>query len=162
VALVLATRLTAAALGCSWSPFSPLAALEGRPAGVVAAAAALALLAALLWLAVRPAGDDLLRLAADGVTVTVAGEALAAALAGEAGGAHPDVVRVRLALGLRGATLRGRATVLARPLADAGAVRAAVAAALGAAATAALGRPLDELDVRVRVLRVRDLRRQLR
>lgn len=141
VSLALAARLTAAALGCDWSPFSLVAPLERGVVGVLVSAVVLVAVALLLWLAARPGGEERLRLAADGATIVVAREALAAALAREAEAAHPDVVRVRLALGVRGAVLRGRATVLARPLADAEAVRAAPGRPRCAGAPPARARP---------------------
>ena len=83
-------------------------------------------------------------------------------LAGSAAGrSHPDVVRAAVELSSRGAALRARVRVHARPLADAGAVGAAVDEAVRRQVVRLSGAELGRLDVRVSVLKVRQLVRYL-
>ena len=71
------------------------------------------------------------------------------------------MVRAEVELFKRGAGLRGRVTVWARPLADSGAVGGAVDAAVRRQVSRLTGRELERLDVRVKVLKVTQLVRYL-
>ena len=71
------------------------------------------------------------------------------------------MVRAEVELFKRGAELRGRVPVWARPLADADAVRDAADAAVRRQVARVTGRDLARLDVRVKVLKVTQLARHL-
>lgn len=161
MALLFAMRLLAAAFGSDFSPFSYV-----TPGGHAFLAwlllSGMIVLAGLVWLVVRhdadalwlssPAGDG-------GVLVPTADLERPAGAA--AGRSHPDVVRAEVELSARGAVLRGRVSVSARPLADAAAVGAAVDAAVRRQVTRLSGGELERLDVRVKVLKVTQLVRHL-
>jgi hypothetical protein len=159
--LLFAIRLVAAAFDSDFSPFSYI-----TPGGHAFLAWLLLLgmivLAGLIWLVLRhdadalwlpsPAGDG-------GVLVPTADLERPAGSA--AARSHPDAVRAVVELSARGATLRGRVRVYARPLADAGAVGAAAETAVRRQVARLGGVELERLDVRVKVLKVTQLVRHL-
>jgi hypothetical protein len=122
----------------------------------------MAVLAALVWLVLRHDTDSvwLASPAGDG-GVLVPNEDLERPASSAAIRSHPDVVRSEVELSRRRSTLRGRVTVWARPLADAGAVGEAVDAAVRRQITRLTGRELERVDVRVKVLKVTQLARHL-
>jgi hypothetical protein len=71
------------------------------------------------------------------------------------------VLRAEVEFSARRSVLRGRVTVWARPLADAGAVRDAVDGAVRRQVARLTGRELERLDVRVKVIKVTQLARYL-
>lgn len=161
VALLFAVRLVAAALDHDFSPFTYI-----TPSGHALLAWLLLLgmvvLAGLVWMVLRHDADSLwLPSSSGGGGVLVPTADLERPAGSAAGRSHPDVVRAVVELSSRGAALRGRVTVYARPLADAGAVGGAVDAAVRRQVTRLSGRELERLDVRVRVLKVTQLVRHL-
>ncbi|MGE5229753.1 MAG: hypothetical protein ACM3MJ_08545 [Deltaproteobacteria bacterium] len=123
---------------------------------------AMVVLAGLVWLVLRQDADSLwLPSPAGEGGVLVPNEALERPAASASGRSHPDVVRAEVVFFKRGAGLRGRVTVWARPLADAGVVGGAVDAAVRRQVARLTGRELERLDVRVKVLKVTQLVRHL-
>jgi hypothetical protein len=161
VALLFAMRLVAAAFNCDFSPFSYI-----TPGGHAFLAWLLLLgmvvLATLIWLVLRHDDDTLwLPSAAGDGGVLVPSADLERPAGSAAGRSHPDVVRAAVELSARGAAVRGRVRVYARPLADAGAVGGAVDAAVRRQVARLSGAELERLDVRVKVLKVTQLARHL-
>ncbi len=161
VALLFAIRLAAAALDRDFSPFPYV-----TPGGSHALLAwllllAMAVLAGLVWLVLRHDADALWLPSPAGGGVLVPAGDLERPAVSATGRSHPDVVRAEVELFIRGAELRGRANVWARPLADAGVVRAAADAAVRRQVARLTGRELARLDVRVKVLKVTQLARHL-
>lgn len=123
---------------------------------------AMVVLAGLVWLVLRHDSDSLwLASPAGDGGVLVPNEALQRPAAAASGRSHPDVVRAEVEFYKRGANLRGRVTVWARPLADASVVGGAVDAAVRRQVARLTGRELERLDVRVKVLKVAQLVRYL-
>ena len=154
-------RLVAAAFDCDFSPF-PYITPNGHALLAWLLLLDMVAIAGLVWLVLRhdagalwlaaPAGDG-------GILVPTADlERLAGSAASRS---HPDVVRAEVELSARGATLRGRVKVHARPLADAGAVSGAVDAAVRRQVARLSGREIERLAVRVKVLKVTQLVRYL-
>jgi hypothetical protein len=151
----------AAALGHDFSPFPYI-----TPGGHAFLAWLLLLgmvaLAVLVWLVLRHDAEALwLPSAAGDGGVLVPAADLERPAGSAAGRAHPDVVRAAVELSGRGAGVRGRVRVYARPLADAGVVRGAVDEAVRRQVARLTGAELERLDVRVRVLKVTQLVRHL-
>jgi hypothetical protein len=154
-------RLVAAAFDCDFSPFAYI-----TPGGHAFMAwlllSAMIVLAGLVWLVLRHDADAiwLPSSAGDGGVLVPAADL--ERLAGSAAGrSHPDVVRAAVELSSRGAALRARVRIHARPLADAGAVGAAVDEAVRRQVVRLSGAELGRVDVRVSVLRVKQLVRYL-
>ena len=125
--LLFAIRLVAAALGRNFSPFPYITPGGGHALLAWLLLLAMAVLAGLVWLVLRHDADALWLVAAAGDGgVLVASEDLERLVAAAAGRAHADVVRAEAELRQRGAEVRGRVHVWARPLADAAIVGAAV------------------------------------
>ena len=128
---------------------------------------AMVVLAGLVWLVLRHDSDSLWLASpaggggGGGGGVLVPNEALERPAAAASGRSHPDVVRAEVEFFKRGADLRGRVTVRARPLADASVVGGAVDAAVRRQVARLTGRELERLDVRVKVLKVTQLVRFL-
>jgi hypothetical protein len=155
-------RLTAAAFDCDFSPFPYVTPGGGHALLAWLLVLAMAVLAGLVWLVLRHDSDSLWlpSTAGDGGVLVPSGD-LERPAASAAGRAHPDVVRAEVELYKRGAELRGRATVWARPLANADAVREAADAAVRRQVARVTGRDLARLSVRVKVLKVTQLARHL-
>jgi len=162
VALLFAMRLTAAAFDCDFSPFPYITPGGGHALLAWVLLLGMAVLAGLVWLVLRHDADALwLASPAGGGGVLVPAGDLERPATSGAVRSHPDVVRAEVEFSERGAELRGRVTVWARPLADAGAVRDAADAAARRQVARLTGRELARLDVRVKVLRVTQLARYL-
>ena len=154
-------RLVAAALDKDFSPFSYITP-NGHALLAWLLAIGMVVLAGLIWLVLRHDTDALwLASPAGDGGVLVPNEDLERPAASAAGRAHPDVVRTEVAFSRSRAALRGRVTVWARPLADAGAVGDAVDEAVRRQVTRLTGRELERLNVRVKVLKVTQLARYL-
>lgn len=162
VAALFAVRLIAVSAGWEFSPFSYI-----TPDGAHALLAwllviGMAVLAGLIWMVLRHDADALWLAspAGDGGALVPKAD-LERLVASAATRAHPDVVRAEVQLSQRGAELRGRVQVWARPLAD----PALVSAVVEEAARRQVGRltrsELGRAGVRVRVLRVTQLVRYL-
>jgi len=160
VALLFAMRLTAAAFGCSFSPFTYLWASADPAVLAWVLGGALIALALLLWLVLRH-GQEMVWLAAADGGVLLPAAALSRPATTVATSSHPDVVRAEVDVYGRGGALRARARILARPLADVAAVRDAVEPAVRRAVVRRTGRDLERVDTRVRVLAIRQLARYL-
>ncbi len=158
--MLFATRLTAAAFGCGFSPFAYLSLSDDAVVLAWLLGAALVILAVLIWLVLRH-GEETLWLASATGGALVPAAALEQPAAAAATASHPDVVRAEVSLTGRGGALRARAHVLARPLADAATVKEAVEPAVRARFARLAGRDIDRVDVRVRVLTVSQLGRYL-
>ncbi len=155
-------RLTAAAFDCDFSPFPYVT--PGGDHTVLAwmLLMAMVVLAVLVWLVLRHDADSLWLAAGSGAGgVLVATSEVERPASSSAARSHPDAVRAEVELSQRGADLRGRVQVWARPLADAAVVGAAADAAVRRQVSRLTGRDLARLDVRVRVLKVRQLARYL-
>ena len=154
-------RLVAAAFDCDFSPF-PYITPNGHALLAWLLALGMVVLAGLVWLVLRHDTDAiwLASPAGDG-GVLVPNADLERPASSAAGRAHPDVVRTEVEFSRRRAALRGRVTIWARPLADPAAVRDAVDPAVRRQITRLTGRELERLDVRVKVLKVRQLARYL-
>jgi len=162
VALLFAMRLTAAAFDCDFSPFPYITPGGGHALLAWVLLLGMAVLAGLVWLVLRHDADALwLASPAGGGGVLVPAGDLERPATSGAVRSHPDVVRAEVEFSERGAELRGRVIVWARPLADAGAVRDAADAAARRQVARLTGRELARLDVRVKVLRVTQLARYL-
>jgi len=160
VSLLFAMRLTAAAFSCDFSPFGYLPYRDDHVVQAWLLVAGLAVLAVLAWLVLRHDETMLWLPGADGGTLVRADDLERPAGVAVRRG-HPDVVGVDVSLAVRRGVLRGRASVRARPLADAGAVGAAVEEVLRGEIARLTERELDPLRVRVRVLTVPQLKRHL-
>jgi len=162
VALLFAMRLTAAAFDCDFSPFPYVTPGGGHALLAWLLLLAMAVLAGLVWLVLRHDADALWLPSPDGGGgVLVLSDDLERPAGSAVGRSHADVVRAEVELFKRGADLRGRVDVWARPLADADAVRDAAGEAVRRQVARLTGRDLARLDVRVRVLRVTQLARHL-
>ena len=156
-----AVRLVAAALGHGFSPF-PYITPDGHALLAWLLLAGMVALAALVWLVLRhDAAAVWLPSAAGDGGVLVRTTDLERPAGSAAARSHPDVVRAAVELSSRGARLRGRVSVQARPLADAGVVRGAVDEAVRRQVARLTGSELERLNVRVRVLKVTQLVRYL-
>jgi hypothetical protein len=159
--LLFAMRLVAAAFDCDFSPFAYI-----TPGGHAFLAwlllSGMIVIAGLIWLVLRHDADALWLPSSSGSGGVLVPTADLERPAGSAAGrSHPDAVRAVVELSARGTALRGRVRVYARPLADAGAVRAAVDAAVRRQVARLSGGELERLDVRVKVLKVTQLARYL-
>lgn len=162
VAALFAIRLVAAALKSDFSPFPYITPGSDHALLAWLLLLAMAVLAGLVWLVLRHDADALWLASPVGDGgVLVPREYLERLASVAAGRSHEDVVRAEVVLSQRGAELRGRANVWARPLANAEVVRDTVDAAVRGRLVRLAGRDLARLDVRVRVLRVRQLARHL-
>jgi hypothetical protein len=161
VALLFAIRLAAAAFNRDFSPFPYVTPGGGHALLAWLLLLAMAVLAGLVWLVLRHDTDALWLPSPAGGGVLVPADDLERPAASATGRCHPDVVRAEVEFFKRGAELRGRVNVWARPLADAGAVREAADAAVRRRVARLTGRDLARLDVRVKVLRVAQLARHL-
>ena len=162
MALLFAMRLVAAAFDCDFSPFKYITPGGGHALLAWLLVLAMAVLAGLVWLVLRhDAGDLWLPSAAGDGGVLVPSGDLERPAASAAVRAHADVVRAEVELGRRGADLRGRVDVWARPLAGSEGVAGAVDEAVRRQVARLTGRDLGRLDVRVRVLKVTQLARHL-
>ena len=119
-------------------------------------------LAALIWMVLRHDSGALWLAseAGDGGVLVPKGD-LERLVSSAAGRSHADVLRAEAELWRRGGELRGRVQVVARPLADAALVGAAVEERTRRQAARLTGLELSRVDVRVRVLQVRQLLRYL-
>lgn len=155
-------RLTAAAFDRDFSPFPYITPGGGHALLAWLLVLAMAVLAGLVWLVLRHDSDALWlpSSSGDGGVLAPAGD-LERPASSAAGRAHPDVVRAEVELSMRGAELRGRVTVWARPLASPDAVRDAADAAVRRQVARVTGRDLARLSVRVKVLKVTQLARRL-
>ena len=154
-------RLVAAAFDCDFSPF-PYITPNGHSLLAWLLVLAMAVLAGLVWLVLRHDADALWLASPAGDGGVLAPKAdLERLVSSAAARAHPDVVRAEAELWQRGAELRGRVRVWARPLADAEIVRASVEAAARRQTGRLTQTELGRADVRVRVLKVTQLARYL-
>jgi hypothetical protein len=150
------------AAGWDFSPFDYVTPSSGHALLAWLLVIAMAVLAGLVWLVLRHEADALwLASPAGDGGVLVPKSDLERLVSSAAVRAHPDVVRAEAELWQRGAELRGRVRVWARPLADAESVRAAVEAAARRQSGRLTQSELGRADVRVRVLRVTQLVRHL-
>jgi hypothetical protein len=155
-------RLTAAAFDCDFSPFSYLTPGNSHAVLAWALLAAMAVLALLVWLVLRHDADSLWLVAGAGAGgVLVSSAEIERPTASSATRCHPDALRAEVELSQRGADLRGRVQVWARPLADTAVVGGAADAAVRRQVSRLTGRDLARLDIRVRVLKVTQLARYL-
>ena len=160
VALLFAMRLTAAAFGCTFSPFPYLGIPADHALRAWLLAGVVVALAVLVWLVLRH-GEETLWLpgeAGGGVLVP------AAALAGLAEGAacrHPEVVRAAAALRVRRGVVGGSVRVYGRPLADRARLAAEVELAVRERLARVTGSAPGRLVVRPRILTVPQLKRYL-
>ena len=154
-------RLTAAAFSHDFSPFPYITPGDGHALLAWLLLLGMAVLAGLVWLVLRHDADALWLPSPAGGGVLVPSEDLERPASSATGRSHPDVVRAEVEFFKRGAELRGRVNVWARPLADAGAVRDATDAAVRRQVARLTGRDLERLDVRVKVLKVTQLARHL-
>jgi hypothetical protein len=162
VAALFAVRLVAVAVGWDFSPFPYITPSNGHSLLAWLLVLAMAVLAGLIWMVLRHDADALwLASPAGDGGVLVPKADLERLVSSAVGRAHPDVVRAEADLWQRGGELRGRVRIWARPLADAEVVRAAVAEAARRQAVRLTQSELGRADVRVSVLRVRQLVRYL-
>jgi len=154
-------RLVAAAFDCDFSPF-PYITPNGHALLAWLLAIAMVVLAGLVWLVLRHDAEAVwLASPAGAGGVLVPNADLERPASSAAGRAHPDVLRTEVEFSARRSALRGRVTVWARPLADAGAVRDAVDGAVRRQVARLTGRELERLDIRVKVIKVTQLARYL-
>jgi hypothetical protein len=162
VAALFAIRLVAVAAGWAFSPFDYITPSSGHALLAWLLVIAMAVLAGLVWLVLRHDADALWLASPAGDGGVLAPKAdLERLVSSAAVRAHADVVRAEAELWQRGAELRGRVHVWARPLADAESVRAAVEAAARRQTGRLTQTELGRADVRVRVLKVAQLVRYL-
>jgi hypothetical protein len=153
-------RLVAAAFDRDFSPF-PYITPGGHALLAWLLLLGMVVLAGLVWLVLRHDAGAVWLPSPAGGGVLVPTADLERPAGSSARRSHPDVVRAEVELSARGATLRGRVRVHARPLADSAAVSSAVDAAVRRQVMRLSGRELERLDVRVKVLKVRQLVRYL-
>jgi len=162
VSLLFAMRLTAAAFDCDFSPFPYLTPGDDHTVLALLLLSAMIVLALLIWLVLRHDADALwLASGAGAGGVLVATSEVERPASSSATRCHPDALRAEVELSQRGADLRGRVQVWARPLADAAAVSGVADAAVRRQVARLTGRDLARLDVRVRVIKVKQLVRYL-
>ena len=160
VALLFAMRLTAAALGCAFSPFPYLGVPADHASRAWLLAGVVIVLGVLVWLVLRH-GEETLWLrgeAGGGVLVPAAG---LARLAEDAACRHPEVVSAAAALRVRGGAVGGRVRVCGRPLADPARLAAEVELAVRERLAQVVGVAPARLVVRPRILTVPQLKRYL-
>ena len=159
VALMFAMRLTAAAFGCEFSPFTYLGISAVHATRAWLLAGVIAVLAVLLWLVLRH-GEETLWLpgTAGGVLVPAAALAL---LAAEAACRHPEVVRAEATLRVREGAPDGTVRVYGRPLADPARLAAEIELAVRERLALVVGVAPLRLAVRPRILTVPQLKRHL-
>ncbi len=143
VALLFAVRLIAAAFNWDFSPFPYITPGGGHALLAWLLLLAMAVLAGLVWLVLRHDADALWlpSPAGDGGVLVPSGD-LERPATSAAVRSHPDVVRAEVEFSKRGAELRGRVIVWARPLADPDAVRGAADAAVRRQVARLTGRDL--------------------
>jgi hypothetical protein len=159
VALLVAMRCIAVALGSSFWPLAGMSVTQAADRIALLAVAlvvALVLLVLVLW-----SHDEGIEVASgEHGAIVIDGEALAA-FARDAVAHHPDVVNVDAAARMRGGVLIPEAYVVVRPLADSGALRAEFQRRIRESLTAATGLEVGEPRLHLKVLTVRRLRRYL-
>ncbi|HTX68894.1 MAG TPA: hypothetical protein VMH50_07070 [Thermoleophilia bacterium] len=162
VAVLFALRLVAVVVGWDFSPFPYITPGGGHALLAWLLLLAMAVIAALIWMVLRHDADALWLPSAtgDGGVLVPRGD-LERLVSSAAGRAHADVVRADAELWQRGAELRGRVQVRARPLASGEAVGTAVDEAARRQVSRLTGLDLGRCDVRVKVLRVKQLVRHL-
>jgi hypothetical protein len=155
-------RLVAAAFDCDFSPFPYITPGGGHALLAWLLLLAMVVLGALVWMVLRHDADALWLVSAAGDGgVLVPKEDLERLVTAAAGRAHADVVRAEVELWQRGADLRCRVRIWARPLAGAEAVGTAVDEAARRQVARLTGLDLGRCDVRVKVLQVTQLARYL-
>ena len=159
VALLYVVRLTAAALGWTFSPFRYLGIAADHASRAWLLAAVVIALAVLVWLVLRH-GEETLWLPGEAGGVLVPADALAR-LAEEAARRHPEVVRAEAVLRVRGGAVDGTIRVCGRPLADRARLAAEVEPAIRERLTRVVGAAPASLVVRPRILTVPQLKRYL-
>ena len=159
MALLFAVRLTAAALGCDFSPFTYLGLPADHGSRAWLLAGVVVVLAVLLWLVLRH-GEETLWLRGEAGGVLVPAAALAR-LAEEAASRHPEVVRADAALRVRDGAPGGTVRVYGRPLTDPARLAAEVELAVRERLARVIGVAPARLVVRPRVLTVPQLKRYL-
>jgi hypothetical protein len=159
VALLLAVRLTAAALGYAFSPFTYLGLPADHGSRAWLLAGAVVVLAVLLWLVLRH-GEETLWLRGEAGGVLVPAAALAR-LAEVAASRHPEVVRAVAAVRVREGAPGGTVRVYGRPLTDPARLAAEVESAVRERLARITGVAPARLVVRPRVLTVPQLKRYL-
>lgn len=159
VALLFTVRLTAAAFGSDFSPFSYLSITADHAAQAWLLAGVVVVLAALVWLVLRH-GDETLWLPGDAGGVLVPAAALAR-LAEQAACKHPEVVRAEAVLRVREGAPGGTVRVYGRPLADRARLAAEVEPAVRERLTRVVGIAPARLVVRPSILTVPQLKRHL-
>jgi hypothetical protein len=162
VAALFAVRLVSVAAGWDFSPFTYITPSSAHSLLAWLLVIAMAVLAGLIWLVLRHDTDALwLASSAGNGGVLLPKSDLERLVGNAAGRAHPDVVRAEAELWQRGAELRCRVQVWARPLAAADGVSSAVEEAVRRQVARLTQSDLGRADVRVRVLRVTQLVRHL-
>ena len=159
VALLFAMRLTAAALGCAFSPFPYLGVPADHGSRAWLLAGVVIVLGVLLWLVLRH-GDEALWLPGEAGGVLAPAAALTR-LAEEAACRHPEVVRAAAALRVRRGVVGGSVRVYGRPLADRARLAAEVELAVRERLARVTGSAPGRLVVRPRILTVPQLKRYL-
>ncbi|HEY5388854.1 MAG TPA: hypothetical protein VIL79_13250 [Thermoleophilia bacterium] len=159
VALLFAIRLTAAAFGWGFSPFSYLGVTADHATRAWLLAGVVVVLGVLVWLVLRH-GEETLWLPGDAGGVLVPAAALAR-LAEQTACEHPDVVRAEASLRARGGAPGGTVRVYGRPLADAVRLAAEVEPAVSERLARVVGVAPARLVVRPRILTVPQLKRYL-
>jgi len=159
VALLFAMRLTAAALGCAFTPFVYLGAPADHASRAWLVAGVVMALAVLVWLVLRH-GEETLWLRGDGGGVLVPAGALAR-LAEETACRHPEVVRAVAVLRVRGGAVGGAVRIYGRPLADPARLAAEVEPAVRERLARVVGVAPSRVVVRPRILTVPQLKRHL-
>jgi hypothetical protein len=159
VALLFAMRLTAAALGCAFSPFPYLGITADHAARAWLLAGAVVVLGVLLWLVLRH-GEETLWLPGESGGVLMPAAVLVS-LVEAAAGRHPEVVRAEAVLRVRGGSVCGAVRVYGRPLADPARLTAEVEVAVRKRLAWVVGAAPARLVVRPRILTVPQLKRYL-
>jgi hypothetical protein len=159
VALLFAMRLTAAALGCAFSPFKYLGIPADHALRAWLLAGVVVVLAVLVWLVLRH-GEETLWLPGDGGGVLVPAAVLAR-LAEQTARKHPEVLRAEAALRVREGAPGGTVRVYGRPLADPARLAAEVETAVRERLARVVGIAPVRLVVRPRIVTVPQLKRYL-
>ncbi len=159
LALLFAAQFAAASFGYGFSPLLVVREAVGGDVIVWSLVALLALLVLCLWL-VLPHREARLWLPLEGGGVAIPA-ALFEGFVERALTAHPEVLRVRVQLTVRGERLCGAATVHLRPLADVERLSRELEAEAAAAVCSVVGVSPERFGVRARVVSVRQLKRYL-
>jgi uncharacterized alkaline shock family protein YloU len=159
-ALYWAIRLAAVSAHCTWARLSFLH-LPDSPDGRIAIGSALfAMTVAMLAVLLRR-GEQRIAVDVSEHGTVVLGAATLERLVGETVGAHREIVRVRVEVQSRDDGLVVRVWAAARPQADAAALRAEIEESVRAALGQATGLTVAAAHMKLKVLRVKDLRRYL-